>query len=104
MGIVTRAAVHPDGQVSLPAEARAALRVGPSADTEVEVITVGGFVLILPADRDPDQAWFWTPEWLAGELEAEADKAAGRAEVFGTEEDFLTALAERGEPVDASTG
>ncbi len=93
---VTRAMVDPDGQVSLPAEARTALRLGAAAqDREVEVVTVGGFVLILPADRDPDQAWFWTPEWLAGELEAEADKAAGRQQVFGSDEDFLAALAER---------
>jgi len=97
MGGVTRAAVDPEGHMSLPAEARAALRVDAGADSEVEVVTVGAFVLILPADRDPTQAWFWTPEWLAGELEAEADKAAGRGEVFGSDEDFLTALAERGE-------
>jgi antitoxin PrlF len=98
MGAVTRAAVDPDGQMSLPAEARAVLHVDAGGDAEVEVITVGGFVLILPADRHPDQAWFWTPEWLAGELEAEADKAASRSEVFGSDEDFLAALTERGEP------
>lgn len=96
MGAVTRAAIGRDGQVSLPAEARAALRAGAAADVrEVDVVTVGGFVLILPADRDADQAWFWTPEWLAGELEAEADKAAGRQQTFGSDEDFLAALADR---------
>jgi hypothetical protein len=92
---VTRAAVGSDGQVSLPAEARAALHVGPAAGGEVEVVTIGGLVLVLPVDRDPDQAWFWTPEWLAGELAAEADKAAGRRQTFGSDEDFLAALAER---------
>jgi hypothetical protein len=96
MGGMTRAAVGADGQVSLPAEARAALHVGSSPGGEVEVVTVGGMVLVLPADRDPAQAWFWTPEWLAGELAAEADKAAGRQQVFGSGEDFLAALAEHG--------
>ena len=93
MGGVTRAAVGADGQVSLPAEARAALHVGSAS--EVEVVTVGGLVLVLPVDRDPDQSWFWTPEWLAGELAAEADKAAGRQQVFGSDDDFLAALSER---------
>src|SRR5438874_2174149 len=27
---------------------------------------------------DPDQAWFWTPEWQAKEREADEDYAAGR--------------------------
>ena len=31
---------------------------------------------------DPDQAWFWTPEWLAGELEADEDLAKGRVDRF----------------------
>jgi hypothetical protein len=95
IGGVTRAAVGQDGQVSLPAEARAALHVDVAAGSEVEVVTVGGLVLVLPVGRDPDQAWFWTPEWLAGELAAEADKAAGRQQVFGSGDDFLAALAER---------
>ena len=96
MESMTRAAIDPDGQVSLPAEARAALHVSGAPGSEVEVVTIGGLVLVLPVDRDPDQAWFWTPEWLAGELAAEADKAAGRQEAFGSDDDFLTALAEHG--------
>lgn len=32
--------------------------------------------------RDPDQAYYWTPEWQAGEREAEADLTAGRYRVF----------------------
>lgn len=27
---------------------------------------------------DPAQAWFWSPEWQAGERRVDADKAAGR--------------------------
>lgn len=39
-----------------------------------------------------DQAWFWTPEWQAGEAEADDDLAAGRASNHDTSEDFLAAL------------
>jgi hypothetical protein len=39
-----------------------------------------------------DQAWFWTPEWQAGEREADEDIAAGRTTFFASTEDFLTAL------------
>lgn len=40
----------------------------------------------------PDQAWFWTPEWQAGEGEADTDMAAGRSTVARSEEDFLAGL------------
>lgn len=46
-----------------------------------------------PADVLPDQEWFWTPEWIAGEREAEADLAAGRSKVFYSDEEFLSYLA-----------
>lgn len=38
---------------------------------------------------DPDQAWFWTEEWLAGEREADADAAEGRLHRYEDPEDFL---------------
>ncbi len=48
-------------------------------DTAVE----GAGVLlrgIIKGPIDPDQAWFWTPEWLAGEREADPERAErGRA-------------------------
>lgn len=40
----------------------------------------------------PDQAWYWTPEWQAGEVEADADIAAGRVSVHDSGEEFLAAL------------
>jgi hypothetical protein len=45
--------------------------------------------------RDPDQAWFWTPEWQAGERAADADLTAGRSTICGSDEAFLKALEER---------
>jgi hypothetical protein len=44
------------------------------------------------AGRDPSQAWFWTPEWQAGEREADADIAAGRTTSYASEEEFFAAL------------
>jgi hypothetical protein len=41
---------------------------------------------------DPEQAWFWTAEWRAGEREADADLAAGRGTVFRSDEAFLAHL------------
>jgi hypothetical protein len=43
---------------------------------------------------DPEQAWFWTPAWLAGEREADADLAAGRSTVFASDDEFLAHLAD----------
>lgn len=42
--------------------------------------------------RSPDQEWFWTPEWIAGEREADADIAAGRGKTFYSGEEFLAYL------------
>ncbi|MFI5274508.1 MAG: hypothetical protein ACHQ4H_15870 [Ktedonobacterales bacterium] len=51
--------------------------------------------------RNPEQAWFWTPEWLAGEREADADLAASRTTRFDNDEDFLNALRDRAKHADA---
>lgn len=40
----------------------------------------------------PDQAWYWTPEWQAGEAAADADMGAGRSTRHASEDDFLAAL------------
>ena len=50
-----------------------------------------------------DQAWFFTPEWLAGEREADADIAAGRGTVHESAEDMFGHLDEtrRGGAPDA---
>ena len=45
-------------------------------------------------ELNPDQAWFWTEEWQAGQRRAEADIAAGRTHFHESTEDFLAALDE----------
>jgi hypothetical protein len=47
---------------------------------------------VLEGPIDPDQAWFWTPEWQAKEREADADKAASRGVFFGSDEEFIEHL------------
>jgi len=57
---------------------------------ETEKILEGGQPTGEP--RDPDQAWFWTEKWQAGERESEEDIRAGRIESFDTMEEFLATL------------
>ena len=60
-----------------------------------EDVVEGTAVLLREVIRrriDPDQAWFWTPEWQDGERAAEADLAAGRFRRFGSDEAFLAHL------------
>jgi hypothetical protein len=54
-----------------------------------------GFVR--PERIDPDQAWFWTREWIEGEIEAEIAIAEGRMTYHDSDEAFLAAL-EREDP------
>ncbi|MGH7866067.1 MAG: hypothetical protein ACREP9_00205 [Candidatus Dormibacteraceae bacterium] len=58
---------------------------------------VNGAALFLTAichgDIDPDQAWFWTPEWQAGEREVDEALARGeRGEIFYSSAEFLASL------------
>lgn len=50
-------------------------------------VTVRGFISI-PAD----QAWFFTPDWLAGEREADEQIASGRGRVFQSAGEMFTHL------------
>ena len=43
------------------------------------------------ATIDRSQAWFWTPEWQAGEREA-TEQARRGEEQFQTDADFLDSL------------
>jgi hypothetical protein len=63
------------------------------------LIAVGAAILlaILLSNRrntqiDPEQSWFWEPEWLQGEVEAETEIAAGGGQVFESTDQFLDHL------------
>lgn len=47
---------------------------------------------LLMREVNPEQAWFWTEDWQAGEREADQDIAAGRTTFHESTDDFLAAL------------
>ena len=64
-------------QVSIPKNVRDAL--GLQEGDYVEVEERDGEIVMVPKRLiDADQAWFWTPEWQAGERAADEDIKAGR--------------------------
>jgi hypothetical protein len=44
------------------------------------------------SEREPDQAWFWTEEWQAGEREASEQIARGEVTTYMSDEEFLASL------------
>lgn len=58
--------------------------------------TLDGAAVLLRslADRriDPDQAWFWTLDWLSGELEADREARTNPGVVYEDAESFKAAL------------
>ncbi len=94
---MARTTLRAKGQLTLPEEIRAAARLedGDLFDAE---ITDDGILLRPRKVIDATQAWFWTPEWQAGEREADADRAAGRVEVVGSDQAFTTALRTMAKP------
>jgi hypothetical protein len=56
-----------------------------------KLVVVLDFVSYL-TERDPDQSWFWTPEWQAGERQADEDLQTGNYEDFATMDDLIASL------------
>ena len=87
-----RVKVRPKAQLILPEEIRRVLHIGGGDEVEFAVhadgtVTIRGYVSI-----PTDQAWFFTPEWLAGEREADEDITAGRGTVHESAEDMFAHL------------
>jgi len=99
-GHVTK--IRAKGQVTIPTEIRQAARLEEGDPVEVEIVDNG--ILLRPMKLiDASQAWFWTPEWQAGERQADEDIAAGRVDRYESDEEFLAALEARMKPLDADT-
>src|SRR5260370_12671929 len=84
--------VRPKAQLTLPEEIRRALHIGEGDEVEFAVhedgtVTIRGYVSI-----PTDQAWFFTPEWLAGEREADEEIAAGRGTAHESADDMFAHL------------
>ncbi len=56
---------------------------------------------VRPDRIDPDQAWFWTRDWITGEIEGDWDYAEGRYRVHHSDEEFLASLRERAKRADS---
>lgn len=64
-------------QVSIPKNVRDSL--GLQEGDYVEVEERDGEIVMVPKRLiDADQAWFWSPEWQAGERAVDEDISAGR--------------------------
>ena len=82
------ARLGPAGELTIPADIREAARLR-AGDRLAVVVTERGVLL---RAIDPDQAWFWTPEWQGGEREADAQIAAGDVLRFNSAEDLFAYL------------
>jgi AbrB family looped-hinge helix DNA binding protein len=90
--MTARVKVRPKAQLTLPEEIRRALHIREGDEVEFAVqedgtVTIRGYVSI-----PTDQAWFFTPEWLAGEREADEDIAARRGTAHESAEDMFAHL------------
>lgn len=95
------ATLREKGQVTVPAAVRAALDIEPGDELAFRIVDG---VAILSAGRvvPKSQAWYWTPEWQAGEREASEDLAAGRTRLARSIEDFFAELKEASDDVSAT--
>jgi AbrB family looped-hinge helix DNA binding protein len=91
---MARTTLRAKGQVTLPDKIRRAAHLEEGDLLEAE-LTPDGILLRPKKLIDATQAWFWSPEWQAGEREADADRDAGRIESFGSEDELLGALGAR---------
>lgn len=84
--VSARARVRPKAQLTLPEEIRRVMHVSEGDEIEFVVhadgtITVRGYVSV-----PSDQAWFFTPEGLAGKQQADDEIAAGGGTVHESAE------------------
>ncbi len=88
---MARMTLRAKGQLTLPEEIRNAARLEEGDLLDAEITDEG--ILLRPRKVvDATQAWFWTPEWQAGEREADADRAGGRVQAFGSGAELLDEL------------
>jgi AbrB family looped-hinge helix DNA binding protein len=89
---MARTTLRAKGQLTLPDDIRRAAKLQAGDLIEVEVTETGEVILRPLATVDRSQAWFWTPEWQAGEHEATEQARRGEGERFKTDAAFLDSL------------
>jgi antitoxin PrlF len=89
---MARTTLRAKGQLTLPEDVRKAAKL-QEGDLIEAVVSDNGEVILRPlATVDRSQAWFWTPEWQAGEREATEQARRGEGETFQSGTDFLDSL------------
>ena len=84
------------GMLTIPKEMRGTDTLFDAVRREDGVIELRPKIVI-----DASQAWFWTPEWQAGERRADENYAAGRYKRFDTMEEFFADLTAAAAEYDA---
>ena len=94
---MARTTLRAKGQLTLPDDIRRAahLEVGDLLEAE---LTPDGILLRPQKLIDTTQAWFWSPEWQAGERDADADRTSGDVDGFTSGEELIGALRSRAKP------
>jgi len=78
----------PKSDTVIPAE-----EIRAAENGEYVTLTREGRPVVALMAIDPDQAWFWTPEWLAGEREVDAELASGKKRpIYHSIEEMFDAL------------
>jgi antitoxin PrlF len=89
---MARVTLRAKGQLTLPDDVRKAAKLQEGDLIEAEVTENGEVILRPLATVDRSQAWFWTPEWQAGEREATEEGRRDEGELFESGADFLDSL------------
>lgn len=89
---MARMTLRAKGQLTLPDDVRKAAKLQEGDLIEAEVTENGEVILRPLATVDRSQAWFWTPEWQAGEREATEQGRRDEGELFENGSDFLDSL------------
>src|SRR5215211_793801 len=89
---MARTTLRAKGQLTLPDDVRKAAKLQEGDLIEAEVTENGEVILRPLATVDRSQAWFWTPEWQAGEREATEQIQRGEVTRHETDADFLDSL------------
>jgi AbrB family looped-hinge helix DNA binding protein len=91
---MTRTTLRAKGQLTLPDDIRRAAHLEAGDLLEAE-LTPDGILLRPQKLIDATQAWFWSPDWQAGERDADSDRASGNVEEFASGEELIGALRSR---------
>ena len=80
-----------NGTITLPATALPTLQaIGKLWQSLVDELQPQ--VKIKAPKIDPDQWWFWTPEWQAGERQADLEIKAGLGKTYDNADDLIADL------------